>query len=399
MKAGFGRALKAFIPLAGVVLLALPAGAAFTSQVKIAHSATCVFYSSPIANFNMVPLECQSALSPMTISGSVAVSSGVRQVILVYKKTYDVNLSSMTYSTTATAPYPASSTFSFTVSSAALGSEGFQYRVQVVNGRGTRASTPSASGFFSAGVSGYAQGLIGTSGGALVIRSPLSAQTETRVDVPSGALDGDVSMSLTEEVGIGCTLPASAQSIPAASAAVQPSGVNQGNRLSDNPVSQYVAEPEGVVFRKPVTVRLAYPPGVDPTNLKVFALTSSGWTIVGGVLDTASAEVRAVVPSLASKYALFPAAPMSAKDYRPMRKIFTPGRVDGVNDTLDFSEAMDPTDHVEIFNARGSRIKSLSWPFQWDGREESGRLVESGVYLYQYKKDGETISGVFAVAK
>ena len=78
--------------------------------------------------------------------------------------------------------------------------------------------------------------------------------------------------------------------------------------------------------------------------------------------------------------------------------MITPGSVDGFNDTLEF-RALDPGDKVTILTSRGARVKSLQWPFQWDGRDESGRLVESGVYLYQYKKDGETISGLFAVAK
>ena len=54
---------------------------------------------------------------------------------------------------------------------------------------------------------------------------------------------------------------------------------------------------------------------------------------------------------------------------------------------------------VEIFDITGHRIRTMVDPFEWNGRDDSGKVVESGVYIYQYKVDGERVSGLIGVAK
>jgi flagellar hook assembly protein FlgD len=56
---------------------------------------------------------------------------------------------------------------------------------------------------------------------------------------------------------------------------------------------------------------------------------------------------------------------------------------------------------VEIFDVNGRRVRSLTGvgTVPWDGTDDSGDIVESGVYIYQYTDSGKRISGVVAVAK
>ena len=94
------------------------------------------------------------------------------------------------------------------------------------------------------------------------------------------------------------------------------------------------------------------------------------------------------------------AAPITAEGARPTQKIITPNG-DGTNDLALFSFDHDESITVEIFSVQGHRVRSLigAGQLSWDGRDNSGEIVESGVYMYQYKYKGSRISGLIAVAK
>jgi gliding motility-associated-like protein len=93
---------------------------------------------------------------------------------------------------------------------------------------------------------------------------------------------------------------------------------------------------------------------------------------------------------------LFPVNSLSPEDYRPAKKIITPNG-DGINDEADFSGLAE---EVKIFDITGRKIRSVSaGTGQWDGKDDDGSVVESGVYIYQFKVDGTLVSGVIAVAK
>ena len=99
-----------------------------------------------------------------------------------------------------------------------------------------------------------------------------------------------------------------------------------------------------------------------------------------------------------STFALFPVGAVGAADLRPHQRIITPNG-DGINDTATFS-GLGSGDTVHIFDVRGRRIRTLQGPTAvWDGRDDEGHIVESGVYIYQYTVQGSRVSGVIAVAK
>ena len=121
-------------------------------------------------------------------------------------------------------------------------------------------------------------------------------------------------------------------------------------------------------------------------------------------MDTLKKTVTAKVMHF-SRFAIFPAAPLSNKDFWPKQRIITPARIDGRNDTADFN-ALDPTQdyEIKIFDLNGRKIRSILNPLtKWDGKNDGGDVVESGVYIYQFKADvndkKQLISGTITVAK
>jgi gliding motility-associated-like protein len=94
---------------------------------------------------------------------------------------------------------------------------------------------------------------------------------------------------------------------------------------------------------------------------------------------------------------IFPSVAIAPQDFRPAQKIITPNG-DGINDTLDFGN-LGSDASIDIYDVRGRRVRHLAGAFSWDGRDDSGSVVPSGVYIYQYQLNGQRVSGVVAVAK
>ena len=86
-------------------------------------------------------------------------------------------------------------------------------------------------------------------------------------------------------------------------------------------------------------------------------------------------------------------------------RIVTPNG-DGINDTVTFNVPMSDSSSIpraQVYDVRGRRVADLSpvsaTQLRWDGRDASGRVVGSGVYLVQISQDAALWSGVVAVAK
>lgn len=400
MKAPGRRLLRLLALLTTISTLAVTARTAFVSvSVDSFFAYATVFFPLEINAFT--PLMASGLTRQLTIEGTADSDAGLTEVVMRFKNTYDVNLSSMSIS------YPltqGATTFAFTVPPEYVTSEGVQYRVEARDVYGQVVTDPPQAGeYLLANVSGYEQQTVGPSGGSVVIRDPNSADGDTVLDIPAGALDKDVVITMEELSGV-------TTSAPIARGAAAPSrAVTVDSRFSAQAAASFRLEPEGLTFLKPVTLRMVYPDvdqdgkidtdGSDENSLRIFTQTSNGgWNVAGtSIVDKDRNEIRTHLRHF-SVYGAFPAVARAPEDYRTSQKVFTPGRVDGFNDTLDF-DFLSPSDEVEIFDGRGARIKTLNWPFNWDGRDESGRVVEGGLYMYQFKKDGETVSGVFAVAK
>lgn len=163
------------------------------------------------------------------------------------------------------------------------------------------------------------------------------------------------------------------------------------------------------VLAKAVRISLLYsdrdsnPGTVDGTDiseslLRLFYWDGTTWRLVGGSVDTVLNMVSAWVPRV-GLYALFPISDLSSKIFAPEEKIITPNG-DGKNDKANFS-GLTGDFEIRILDESGHLIRTIRDVAEWDGRDVSGRTVDNGLYVYQYRSElsDEWVSGVIAVAK
>jgi len=90
----------------------------------------------------------------------------------------------------------------------------------------------------------------------------------------------------------------------------------------------------------------------------------------------------------------------------PRPRVFTPNG-DGSNDEVTFKyENIDESSIVcWIYDIKGSVVRQLDIvgdgedEFAWDGKDEGGNIVPSGIYIYQIEVEGQTINGTIVLAK
>ena len=232
----------------------------------------------------------------------------------------------------------------------------------------------------------YVEKKIGPLGGSLYL------EDGTGMTIPEGALTKWVSVSIKRIKDL--------QSLPLGSRAAMPV----------EPISAYefgASELDGkkinsLVFKKTSTVILAYGDGegILEGRLRIFWWDLLDWRLSGGEVDKKKNIVTAGNVMHLSKFALFPIRfGLSADAYRPVRKIITPAFKDGINDKVEFENLSGKQFTIKIYDITGKRIKTLRNNPVWDGTDDDGDIVESGVYIYQLKVEGKVISGVIAVAK
>jgi len=134
---------------------------------------------------------------------------------------------------------------------------------------------------------------------------------------------------------------------------------------------------------------------LGPENLP---LSDQSWRVLSQ--STVDKTLHTITGSTShfSTFALFVpgAATSGAASTRPATRIIIPNG-NPINRTIAFASDVD---EVRIFDIKGRRIKTIHGPSPvWDGTSDSGSVVESGVYIYQYTEQGERVSGVVGVAK
>src|ERR1700733_2796633 len=106
-------------------------------------------------------------------------------------------------------------------------------------------------------------------------------------------------------------------------------------------------------------------------------------------------EAMKASPLLTSFFAAALAVQMSGR-------ILTPNG-DGIHDSVAFTLAQPPTNvpRAQVYDVRGRRVRELALvaptQLRWDGRDSSGRIVGSGVYLVQISEEASLWNGVVAV--
>ncbi len=200
----------------------------------------------------------------------------------------------------------------------------------------------------------------------------------------------------------------------------------QGNNVQINEIE--LRDSEGVKMESYVPLRsvmLARP--VELTILyDIFDLNEAGiqkeenlalfgwnpdmqeWYLIGGKVDTDNNWVVVNLNHL-STFAIFEAVPPLGEvrwSYNP----FSPNG-DGIADTTTMSISMNKSPNgqakVEIYDRSSKLIRTLIYEegisgyisISWDGKDENGRLVGIGPYLYQVTVDKEVRNGVLIVTK
>lgn len=177
------------------------------------------------------------------------------------------------------------------------------------------------------------------------------------------------------------------------------------------PVCAFALYPDGLQLGKPAEAAMLYSKsklerlGASSGDLKAYCWDGTEWLLIPGALDPENGVFRAQISRFAY-VALFPAGNLSEADYRPAQSVITPAVRDGINDQAFFPNQSGDFE-IFIYDLTGRQVRRLSADSgtgtAWDGTDERGRTVESGVYLYQFKADVEgrkkLISGTIAVAK
>ncbi|MFH0948654.1 MAG: gliding motility-associated C-terminal domain-containing protein [Elusimicrobiota bacterium] len=227
----------------------------------------------------------------------------------------------------------------------------------------------------------------------------------TSLDIPEDALAKNVDITITQWDTDDPSIPD-----------------GNGACASKRPVAVYEFQQNGLTFKKPVSLSLLYfdldndgkaetmraiKTDIDETKLGIFWWDGFDWRLVGGKVDTVLNTVTAKITHF-SLYAVFPVGPLTADDYRPNEKIITPASIDTHNDYATFNGFDGFSEfEINIYDITGRKVitinqDSASGP-RWDGIDELGNIVESGVYIYQFKAkiDGKMkyVSGTVVVAK
>lgn len=281
--------------------------------------------------------------------------------------------------------------FSFPITTQS-GAQKFYYRFSATDKTGNISYLPAGGILFDIDVNNNYTALAGADGGRIGVPNGNPTAGETSLEMPAGSLDRPVSITVTE---VDPTDPAA---LPSNAYAIG----------DERPVAVYKFSPDGLIFNKMPTMRLLYQDVnqdgiVDGTatpteKLRVFWWDGYEWRLIGGTVDPVTHLVSVPIKHF-SLYALF-AANITDNDYRAKERIITPATVDGKNDFATFGNIV-VGDVITIFDVTGRKIKQIRDTYIWDGTDDSGSLVESGLYIYQIKTTSraKVICGTIVVAK
>jgi len=185
----------------------------------------------------------------------------------------------------------------------------------------------------------------------------------------------------------------------------------------------YEFQPYGFKFQKPVVVEIPYTTAdlsasglSDSKNVKIYFYNTAhlAYERIGGTL--ASNKVSAKVNGL-SLYMLVD--DQSKSDFDLANIFVSPNPFspngNGWNDStfINYTTTIDTSVTIKIYDVRGVLVRRLvnaetvsggQNKAEWDGRDDFGRIVKTGIYVYQLKsvspaKSSKTYQGTIVVSK
>jgi hypothetical protein len=150
----------------------------------------------------------------------------------------------------------------------------------------------------------------------------------------------------------------------------------------------------------------AYKPS-DINGLGLYYNTGSSWVLLGGIQNDQTGEVSINLRRTGSFAAGYAALAGSFSLTTIQNRVFTPLSSD-INYNRAYFYFQNPsgnTVNIRIFDITGAQVRSTlstggSNIYYWDGTDDSGRVVKSGVYIYQIETAGQKPqTGTIAVAK
>lgn len=229
--------------------------------------------------------------------------------------------------------------------------------------------------------------LLTTHGGRVEYLQGDSEHGMTSLLIPPGALTTPVQIQISE--------------LETTDVPRRPSPQNAGA-----PVTAFRLEPSGLIPQKPFMLTIRYPDvddsgrisgtDVEPKDLGAFWWDGVEWRFLQrGQLDPLARTVTLPIYHF-SDFGLFPVSNVSDL-FRPKERIITPNG-DGKNDFATF-DGLPAGTKVVIFDVTGRVIREFSDVNFWDGKDDQGNVVESGVYIYQVHGPDGLVSGTITVAK
>ena len=366
---------KFLISLFAILIFA--SGAAYCSysgSISISTITCSVTLPLSVPHIYHTPLSRISAITRIGVAtGTVTDSIGLSDVSINY---WTDNYRTVTTSVTSISSDNKSYNFKFSVT-VPEGAVTFYYYIAVDNSSGWRTQTATYTAPIN--IASVSQS-ISSAGGTIILPSGDQSHGDTSITIPAGALSSTEIITITE--------------VSPTDSSINPFA--DGTR----PLAAYKFTPEGLLFGLNVTLNLYFPDpaaGTEKSDLKIMWWDGIEWRLVGGTANADTDLVTAYTNHF-SLYAVFPLAALNDDDYRPKEKIITPSNQDGINDYATFG-GLGPDDTVNIFDVRGRKVRQLSNTNIWNGKNDGGSFVETGVYVYQIKVNGKVISGVIAVAK
>ena len=238
--------------------------------------------------------------------------------------------------------------------------------------------------------------IIGKQGGSLTLPDGNPDDGECKIEVLKGTLDRNIKFTFKE---------VDRKNVPQ----------HQDRTLvySVKPVACYEITADKKQFENYITIKLLYLDldndgkedvyNTDETKLKLWWYDNDikQWRYIGGNIDKQSNTITAKVQCLGI-FGIFPTQTVDGGIFRPKERIvFLPAQ-SSVGTNLKgvlFNGISNSNVVVNIYDIKGRKVKTLVSEERWDCTDDTGKPVDSGVYIYQYEFEGKRYQGTIVVGR